>query len=322
MKLTLLLIISPILIFSIAFGQTTGYKNEVGIQSDNDGFLAQSSDRYYTAGNFAYFRHALTIANPDQSALANKILGFELGQKIFNPQTGDIPDGIYVDRPFAAYLYVGANLNLLYKNESNLKLQVRTGMIGPHAYGQQIQDLIHNTFGFYHPNGWQYQIHDAFQLNLSAEYNRLLTRGDIIDLSFNSYANAGTGIDGAGAGLLVRLGRLNQLFNSVSTSSTVSANGNLKPLHTSELFFYYKPVLNAVAYDATLQGGLFEKDPAPQEVVSTPNRVVLTQQIGGSLVKNHWVIDAAVVFETREDKQMVERHNGHQWGSVTALYRF
>jgi lipid A 3-O-deacylase len=310
-----------LLIFTIsAFAQT--YKNEAGFQSDNDGFLAQRSDRYYTAGNFGYYRHALKISNADSSSLMNKILGFELGQKIFNPQTGATTDPIYIDRPLAGYLYVGVNLNLLYKNESNLKLQVRTGMVGPHAYGEQIQDFIHDTFGFYHPTGWQYQIHDAFQLNLSAEYNRLLARADVIDLSLNSYANLGTGITGAGGGFLVRLGRFNQLFNSISTSSTVSANSRLKPLHDNELFFYYKPILNVVGYDATIQGGLFESSPGVNEIESTPNRFLLTQQIGGSLVKNHWVLDASAIYETRETKEMVSKHNGHQWGSITALYRF
>lgn len=322
MRLKLFLLFPPLLFFSATFAQTKTYKNEAGFQSDNDGFLAQRSDRYYTAGNFGYFRHALKINHPDSSALQNKILGFELGQKIYNPQTGAIPDPIYIDRPFAAYLYVGANLNLLYKNESNLKLQVRTGIIGPHAYGEQIQNLIHNTFGFYPPTGWESQIQDAFQLNLSAEYNHLLTRGNSADLSFNSYANLGTGITGAGAGLMVRLGRFNQLFNSVTTTSAITQNSRIKPLHESELFFYYKPVLNLVAYDATIQGNLFEKTPGDGEVTSTPNPVVLTQQVGGSFVKNHWVIDLSATYQTREDKQMVPTHNGHQWGSVSVMYRF
>ncbi|RKR82582.1 uncharacterized protein DUF2219 [Mucilaginibacter gracilis] len=320
MKFILFLVISPFVLLSTTFAQSNFYKNEVGIQSDNDGFLAQRSDRYYTAGNFGYFRHALKVA--DSSSLQNKVLGFELGQKIYTPQTGAIPAAIFVDRPFAGYLYIGTNLNLLYKNESNLKLQVRAGIIGPNAYAEQIQNLIHNTFGFYHPTGWEYQIQNAVQLNLAAEYNRLLTRGTSADLLFNSYLNAGTGITGAGLGFTARLGRFNQLFNSISTTSTVTQNTNIKPLHNSELFFYYKPMLNLVAYDATIQGGLFEKTHGDEEVTLTPNPVVFSQQVGGSFVKKHWVFDLSVIFETREDKEMVEKHSGHQWGSVSGMYRF
>src|ERR1700743_2221037 len=86
------------------------YRNEFGFRTDNDSYLPVKSDRYYTNGLFIYFNHALKIKK-DSSALANKILGFEVGQKIYNPQSGDIPDVIYDDRPFAGYLYANANLN-------------------------------------------------------------------------------------------------------------------------------------------------------------------------------------------------------------------
>jgi lipid A 3-O-deacylase len=323
MKSILFLFLSTILLVGTAFAQTKTYKNEAGFQTDNDGFLGQGSDRYYTAGNFGYFRHALTIKNLDSSSLQNKVLGFELGQKIYTPQSGSIPDPMYIDRPFAGYLYIGSTLNLLYKNESNLKLEVQTGFIGPHSYGQQIQDLIHSTFGFYTPTGWQYQIQDAFQVNLSAAYNRLLTRGQIADLSFNSYVNAGTGLTGAGAGLLARLGKFNQLFNSISTTSTVSSNNRSTPLHNGELFFYYKPSINFVAYDATIQGGLFESQPGTNEVTSTKTPVLFNQQFGGDLAMGHWVIDLSAIVETHETQEMDETgHSTHQWGSLSVMYRF
>jgi lipid A 3-O-deacylase len=320
MKLKFCLLFLLVLLVTTSFAQNTTYKNEAGFQTDNDGFLAQRSDRYYTAGNFGYFRHALKVGKSDTS-LQNKVLTFELGQKIYTPQTGLIPDAIYVDRPFAGYLYIGSSLNLLYKNESNLKLEVQVGMVGPHSYGQDIQDLIHSTFGFYQPGGWEFQIQDAFQLNLSAEYNRLLTRGSDVDLSLTSYAALGTGQTGVGGGFLMRIGKFNQLFNSVSTGSTVTVNDKIKPLHNGELFFYLKPVLNLVAYNATIQGGL-NSSPGPEEVRSTLNPILFTTQLGGEFVKDRWVIDASAVYETREDKQMVSKHTGHQWGSLTVLYRF
>jgi len=322
MKFKHLILLLWLLYSGMAFSQVNTYKNEYGIQVDNDGFLAQRSDRYYTAGDFGYFRHALTIKDTASSKLKNKILGFELGQKIFNPQTGVIPDAIYIDRPFAGYLYLGTNLNLLYKNESNLKLQVRVGMVGPHAYGKDIQELIHNTFGFYHLSGWEYQVQDAFQLNLSAEYNKLLTRGSNKDLSFNSRADLGTGIIGAGAGFLFRWGTFNQLYNSFSTNSTVSAN-HIKTLHDEEFFFYYKPMLNVVGYDATTQGNLFKSTPATNEILVSPNTFLFTQDVGGAYVKGHWVLNAAIIFETRETPLMSRTgHWGHQWGSLSGVYRF
>lgn len=296
------------------------YRNEFGFRTDNDSYLFNGSDRYYTNGLFLYFNHGLKI-NADSSSLANKILGFEIGQKMFNSQSGDIPYLFYYDRPFAGYLYGEVNLNLLYKNESNLKLIAQFGTTGHASLAQNAQQAIHHLFGQYGLDGWQYQIPNNAELNLSAEYNRLLTRGRGVDLSLTSYANLGNGFTGAGVGPLLRLGRFNQLYFSQTTRSTVSANSNIAPLTHSELFFYLKPQFNWVAYDATIEGGIGQKDDFP-----TPGTfrhiepAIFSQQIGGVYSTRRWVYEIYVLFETKDTKEMVL--NGHQWGAVEVLYKF
>lgn len=267
MKVKTIITLALLLVSASTFAQKT-YTNEIGAQTDNDSYLLQGSDRYYTDGYYMYYRHALSTGN--SSSLQNKVLGFEFGQKIFNPQSGSIADiqgadhPDLVDRPFAAYLYVGSTLNLLYKNESSLKLSAQIGVVGPAALGKQIQDWVHDNFGFYHPSGWEYQINNDAELNLSAEYKRLLARTESLDVSLDAYGNLGNGFSGAGIGPIFRLGNFNQLFNSVTTQSTVTQNTSVAPLHKNEIFFYYKPMLNYVAYDATIQGSLFKKTLAKQ----------------------------------------------------------
>jgi lipid A 3-O-deacylase len=298
------------------FAQTRGH--EFGIQSDNDSYLGQGSDRYYTNGIYFYYRQALKTG--DGSNLQNKVLGIELGQKMFNAQSGYVRDATDVDRPFAAYSYLGTTLNLLYKNESTLKLGAQLGLVGPAAGGEPVQKAIHNTFGFYTLNGWQYQIRNDVELNLSAEYNKLLARASWVDLSLASYANLGTGFTGAGAGPLIRLGNFNQLFNSVSTQSTVSATEQTGLLHKHEIFFYYKPQANAVIYDATIQGGLFSSNNSnSQEITKPKNSFVFSQQFGVAFSTSRFTFDVAAIFHTREVKTM---HHSHQWAAVTGVYRF
>ena len=303
-----------------AFAQS--HSNEIGIQSDNDSYLAQGSDRYYTDGIFIYYRHALPV---NSNNLQNKVLGFEAGQKIFNPQTGSIAfNGVdepqYIDRPFAAYLYIGSTLNFLYKDESNLKIGAQLGVVGPDAFGRQVQSFVHDNFGFYHPSGWEYQVDNNFELNLSAEYNRLLARASWIDASLTSYVNLGNGFTGAGAGPLFRIGSFNQLFNSVSTQSTAIKSRSFEPLNKHELFLYYKPQFNVVAYDATVQGSLFgSKSPTSMEITLNPERFVFSNQVGIGYSGKRFVLDAAAIFHTKDVKEMVQ---SHQWGSVTLLYRF
>jgi lipid A 3-O-deacylase len=323
MKLKLLLSIACI--FSSISLYAQSHANEIGVETDNDSYLLRGSDRYYTDGIFIYFRHALAVDST--SKLQNKVLGFEAGQKIFNPQSGSITlvrGGIdnpsYIDRPFAAYLYVGSTLNFLYSDESNLKLSAQIGMIGPSAYGKQVQTWVHKTFGFYPPSGWEYQIDNNAVLNLSAEYNRLLARTDGADVSLASYGNLGNGFSGAGIGPLFRLGNFNQLFNSVSTQSSAIKKTKKASLHQHEIFFYYKPQINYVAYDATIQGGLFTKhDPNSMEVTSDKEPFIFSNQLGVAFSTTRFAFDIAAIFHTKDDKEMVR---AHQWGTITGLYRF
>jgi lipid A 3-O-deacylase len=314
------LILLSVLVLSVigVFAQTR--QSEFGIQTDNDSYLLQGADRYYTDGLFFYYRHALPV-NDANSILQNKVLGFELGQKIFNPQSGKIPGADYIDRPFAGYLYVGSTLNFLYENESNLKISAQLGVVGPAAGGEGVQSFVHNTFGFYKVEGWQYQIKNEAELNLSAEYNKLLTRTTGFDVSLASYANLGNGFTGAGVGPLFRFGNFNQLFNSVSTQSTAIANDKVAPLHKHEFFFYYKPQINYVAYDATIQGGLFEthNDPYSYEVTRTPESFMFSNKLGLAYTANRWVFNVEAIFDTRDINIMI---HPDEWGSISALYRF
>ena len=322
MRYKLLFLIICIFCSVKVFAQT--HTDEIGAESDNDSYLLQGSDRYYTDGYFMYFRHAMHVK--DTVKMQNKVLGFEFGQKIYTPQTGSIADvnGVdhpdYIDRPFAAYLYVGSTLNYLYSDESNLVLSAQLGIVGPNAYGKQVQTYVHKLLGFYTPSGWEYQIDNNAELNLSAQYNRLLARSSIFDVTFTSYVNLGNGFSGAGLGPLFRLGSFNQLFNSVSTQSTVSRGTSKHLLHKHELFFYYKPQINYVAYDATIQGGLFTS-PGPNSMQVTEDKepFILSNQVGVAFTTNRFVFDIAAIFHTLDDKEMVQ---SHQWGAITGLYRF
>jgi lipid A 3-O-deacylase len=316
MKLNFLLLLTAFCYCITAIAQTENYKNEIGFRTDNDGFLGHGSDRYYTAGNFFYFNHALKA---DSTSLKNKILSFELGQTIYTPQSAAIPGPGFIDRPFAGYLYLGSAINLLYTNESSLKLQAQLGIVGPNSFAEQVQYLIHSTFHFYKPGGWIYQVQNDYEVNLSARYNFLLSRIKGFDVAINSYANLGTGLTGAGAGFTARFGKFNRLYNSAATSSTVAFK-NISSSR-SEAFIYAKPLVNFVVYDATIQGSLFSDSAGVNEILTDKTPVVLSEQLGGTWVTGHWLFDLSAIYQTRTTPKMVHRP-GHQWGSVNIAYLF
>lgn len=295
------------------------FKHEFGFRSDNDSYLAQGQDRYYTNGLFLNFRTAIDQSKLKNNKLNKVIWELEAGQKMYNPQSGNIIDIAYVDRPFAAYLYAGAAINFLYNSENNLKLSVQAGTIGPSAKGKEAQELLHSAIGFYEIKGWEWQVKNEAGFNTSIEYNRFLSRPETgrTDFTLNSYVNIGNTFAGAGAGIMFRAGAINQLFNSASSQSTVSNNSNSEPEKGKEFFFYAKPMLHFVAYDATIQGGLFREDKGP--VVFDTKPLVFSQQAGVIYSKNRWTADLSVLLKSREVKSIAKPH---QYGSFALFYRF
>lgn len=298
--------------------QNPTYKNEFGFRSDNDSYLAYGQDRYYTNGLFITFRHAA-----DQSGLNTKlnkrIWEIEAGQKIFNPISGQINDISRVDRPFAGYLYAGASMNWLYSSENNLKLSLQVGTIGPSSLAEKGQVLLHDVIGFYEIKGWESQVRDEFGVNMTAEYNHLLHRSTSqkTDFTLTSNARLGNTFTGAGIGLLFRTGTLNQLYNSASTASSISNNSKTEALNEKEFFFYAEPSLNYIAYDATIEGGLFSDNKGPITYGAKP--LVFSQKLGTTYSKKRWTADFFVIFKSREIKSNAK---AHQYGSAALYYRF
>lgn len=298
-----------------AYSQT--YKNEFGFRSDNDSYLAQGSDRYYTNGLFIHFRRAVNQQQLKEG-LEKKIYEISAGQEIYNPYSGSAPDPAKQDRPFAGYLYAGGALSWFHSDESILKASAKIGVVGPASLAEDGQELLHNTVGFYELEGWEYQIKNAFALNLSAQYTRLLHRSasKAIDFSFEGYANAGTTFSGAGAGILFRAGGLNQLFNAAYTNAVVGNNPKTKALVKREVFFYAKPQLNFVAYDATIQGSLFHNN---DPITFGVKPIVFAQQLGFNYSSQRFTFDFGMIFKTKEVKSTAK---AHQYGSISMFYRF
>lgn len=310
-----------ILLFAVTlsgFAQSPTFKNEFGFRSDNDAYLAYGQDRYYTNGLFISFRRAIDQTKLKEK-LNKKIWEIEAGHKMYNAQSGNITNIIYVDRPFAAYAYVGGSLNYLYDSENSLKISVQAGTIGPNAKGKEAQELLHRIVGFYEIKGWEWQVNNEIALNTTVNYKHFLHRSGsgITDFTIDSYANIGNTFSGVGAGLLFRAGDLKQLFNSAITESAVSNRSTSKDLNEREFFFYAKPMLHYIAYDATIQGGLFNDDKGPVVYDSKP--LVFSQQAGVIYSKNRWTADFSVIFKTKEVQSVAKPH---QYGSAALYYRF
>ena len=302
-----------------AISQTKLYQNELGFKSENDSYLATGQDRYYTNGLFITFKRASKTKNYiDSLQFTKKIWNATIGQYMYNAQSGQITNINYVDRPFAAYLYGGFALQYLNSKEHIKKFELQVGTIGPNALGLEAQEVIRKTFGFYDIKGWEFQVKNEIGFNAKADLLYLLHRSanKKVDFTLPIEARLGNTFTSLSAGILFRTGNLNPLYHSVATQSNVS---NFKEAGVSEKEFYFflKPQLQLVAYDATIAGGLFRADKGP--VTFKTNPLVFSQELGLAYAKKRWTVDFSVIFKTKEESSMVF---AHQYGSFDLYYRF
>ena len=306
------ILLFALLVSAKAFAQN--FKNEFGFRSENDAYLAMGQDRYYTNGLFITFRHA-TRPNFHSTDIVKKTWEAEFGQYMYNAVSGSVRDISDVDRPFAAYLYGGAKINWFKRNESNFQAGFQIGTIGPNSKGREVQEALHKIVGFYTINGWQYQVNNEVGVNASFNFDKLLFRKNNNDFILNTSANLGNTFSGLGVGITYRTGALNPIFSSITTNSRIT--NNQSDTVKRESFFYARPSLKFVGYNATLQGGLFQKDKGP--VVYTPNRLVFSQEFGLMYAKNRWSLNFGVIFQTKELKEQIK---SSQYGTASIFYRF
>ena len=292
------------------------YNYEMGMVSDNDAYLMLALDQYYTNGLMLFFRY---VPKEFNEKLFNKIVEFRIGQKIYNPFQGYVPWLERMDKPFAGYLFMETGISRFYRNESIFKTALQIGILGPSSHAEEVQLFYHRIFNLYGIDGWQYQLHDAFGINLDLTYLKSLKSffNRQLDFSFYSGIRAGTINDDVSAGVLTRASiyKLHPIYNSNCTGSSISRNKDI--INEKELFLYFQPKLSYIIYDATIQGGLFS-DNSPVTFDVRP--LLLFLELGISGTYKNLNAGYSVIFQTKDAKNDLVKD--HVYASIYLAYRF
>ena len=102
-------------------------------------------------------------------------LGLALAQEMYTPADRRRTDLILDDRPYAGWLYGAMSLhtvsgiNAFGFAEMLDSIELNMGIVGPHAYGQQAQDLVHDIRVIDRFDGWRNQLKDEPGLLLMYE---------------------------------------------------------------------------------------------------------------------------------------------------------
>ncbi len=230
----------------------SGFSKEISLLTDNDLYTSTYRDRYYTNGLFVTFR---TVEKLKNKKFAKKIHSFQVGHMMFTPIKATLTLASTHDRPFAGYFYTEYGQNVFFNSQNVFMAKLQIGVIGPSAKGQGIQNFMHKIYNYPEAKGWQYQIQNAFALNVNATFIKHFKNISNSHFDLNSYneLKAGTIFTSVSTGLFSRIG----LKKLQKTSNTAAFNSNLNHKATqgfSESFIYLKPMVNYVLYDATVQG--------------------------------------------------------------------
>jgi len=313
-KISVLLML--LCIESSIFGQNKQNGKEtnptiVEFRLENDFVFA--TDVYFTQGLFLKVFAPFADKNPLNALLlpfgetAKVYHGISIIQNLYTPV--EKSDSIITnDRPFSAYLMLQNTRIALYKKErqkvvSTLKL----GVIGPPALGEEMQNGIHSLLpASSRISGWQNQIKTDVLINYSVQYEKGILHNSFFDLDFKVFGNVGMPYTNMGSGINFRIGEFNNYFAELEFSKHnkwqyyISFNSNFK----------------YVIYDATLQGGLFNKTSIQTIYTEDVNNFVGQAKIFGNLSCNNYKLKFGAVFITQEFKNGVS----HNWGVLSIIF--
>ena len=104
---------------------------------------------------------------------ARRFVSFSLAQRMYTPEDITRADLVRDDRPYAGVLTAG--LGFHYRRENDLySLRFEAGIVGPHSFAGDFQELLHRAFGWTAPEGWAHQLHDETVLGIEFDHRKRL----------------------------------------------------------------------------------------------------------------------------------------------------
>jgi lipid A 3-O-deacylase len=165
-----------------AFPVTAEESGTFSLQFENDRVAA--TDRHYThgsriswvskkkygAGNAKemegtnWARNLLDFLYPLAKVRTGRI-GFALGQNIYTPEDTSTTALVVEDRPYAGWLYGAVSLHAetprrFFGHDAKAldSVELSAGIVGPQAYGEDVQNNVHDLIGVARSNGWNNQL--------------------------------------------------------------------------------------------------------------------------------------------------------------------
>ena len=284
----------------------------VSLDYQNDYFNA--TDYYFTQGVRIDVIAPIFRKSPISKMLlrAGKnpvdVHGIFASQECFTPTSIRSDSILTGDRPFAACIFIGQmRVSSNKEKKYQLSSEIIFGFIGSRGGCMETQQTIHGWINGIDPHGWEYQISDDFIINYSAKYEKLVVTKKSFE--FIPYLNIRAGIlyDNASAGIKIRTGIMSSFFDSYKKPGK-------KFLCYAELWGQ----TTGVAYNTTLQGGMFNKQ-TPYVILNEGMERILFSA-GGKIVLNFKKL--TLVYSRTWITPEFKKGLKHGWGGITIKVNF
>ena len=274
------------------YGQETRGTNRAvyyAARHDNDMWnVPIGSDRYYSSGLFG---SRTVVEQPTAHLFSDALLqrgrfreirGWQVTQRIYTPavltEERLQPD----DRPFAAFATLTRQRGIASPGGGFIvRSDWQFGILGKYAAGELVQNTWHRMIPFAEEvMGWQHQVKPDLVINYNPSLRLRILGGSKMRAYF---------------GTAVRLGTL---FTDIQPDVRVEVEP-LGPTQQVALVVFGELRGRFTAYDATLRGGLLNRD-ARYRNRFEPNAVRGLLDLGGHLSWGRFFLEAGVRHATRE----------------------
>jgi hypothetical protein len=262
----------------------TGLSAQKGVDSHylslevaNDVFyLPIKTDRYFTSGMQLEYGLIRSASSPLRSLSARKTKFWRIQQDLYTPMDIDSVTLVQKDRPFASYLTLTRGSR--YESELvgfTLTRDVTAGVMGKYAGGGKVQNAFHKIVDFAEEvPGWGNEVKPDLVLNYHLGLARNIRLSRRLDFLLQGDGRLGTLFTDASFGWTLSLVPL-RLSSSRYVQMRVGANGRL------------------VGYNATLTGGLLNRDERYRGVIS-PRPLIGRLDFEGLLHYDGWWLTGGV----------------------------
>ncbi len=305
------------------------------LQLENDRIAA--TDRHYTHGTRLswvsdkrtdgpdWARDLLVFLYPFAEVRSGRI-GFALGQNIYTPEDVSTTALDVEDRPYAGWLYGAVSLHAeTDRRFAGLRLDVldsvelSAGIVGPQAFGEDVQNNFHDLIGVARSDGWNNQLKNEPALALFFERKWRLEPVSVAGYEADVLPHVGGAVGNvftlANIGATFRIGRdLTQDYGPPHIRPTLSGLAAVDGGDDFNWYLFAGVEGRGILRNIFLDGNSFAES---HNIAKEP--FVGSAQFGLSLAFKGARLTFSHVFLSKEFK--VQRH-ADRYGTITLSKRF